>query len=92
MSNRWPENVWVERTVFGQGSHGHRCTLCGADDWPGTLEHKPGCPAERYLTREALFAAVAGAAPGPREVKPKIKFTGRPLMDWFLSQLARPPQ
>jgi hypothetical protein len=35
----------VEPVTFGQGSFGHRCRLCGANDYLGPLTHRQGCPA-----------------------------------------------
>jgi hypothetical protein len=35
---------YVESWTFGQGSFGHRCRVCLADDYAGPLVHKPGCP------------------------------------------------
>ena len=34
----------IEGITFGYGSYGHRCRLCGQDDWDGTLVHLKGCP------------------------------------------------
>jgi hypothetical protein len=33
----------IERVTFGQGSYGHRCRFCLADDYDGELVHKPRC-------------------------------------------------
>jgi hypothetical protein len=45
---------FVESWTFGQGSFGHRCRICLADDYYGELAHEPWC--ERI--REQIQAAV----------------------------------
>lgn len=37
--------AFVEQVTFGQGSFGHRCRICLADDYNGPLKHRWHCPA-----------------------------------------------
>lgn len=38
-----PEDDPIEQVTFGQGSFGHRCRFCLADDYDGLIVHKPTC-------------------------------------------------
>lgn len=56
----------IEGITFGYGSYGHRCRLCGQDNWTGALVHLPGCPGANLK------------APGPPSVPPDEEFEVKP--------------
>lgn len=53
MTTAWGQEIdWrLERTVFGHGSYGYECKVCGVSDWGGPIEHKGGCDTVALLLR-----------------------------------------
>lgn len=49
------QEVWL-RDIGGQGGRVNECVICGADEYEGALQHKPGCDELRARV-EALRAS-----------------------------------